>query len=70
MIEPLPEPTLEIRITMTQSMKLSVVYPPGNKVLALGMLECAREAIIENEKRLQSGIVAPPADMNLAGLRA
>lgn len=59
-------PMLRLEIIMDETGGLTVGGSIENKLIALGLLECAKETLIDHHKTLQNRIVAPkPTDISL-----
>ena len=53
-------PRAQLLIVLNHDGTIGVSGPIDNKLLSLGMIECAKEAIIEHIRKATSLISAPP----------
>lgn len=59
------EVVAQIVIAMDNRGQINVNGPLENKLLMLGLLECAKETVIEFSKKAQQNIVQPPPGFTL-----
>ena len=62
-----PEATATLTITMTTAGQVSVNGPIENRLLCYGLLEIARDTIVEFNKKSGAKILVPPPSLRFGG---